>query len=82
MNVTDKHPAELDFHRMIDEVKDLLGKCEGQYLDGDDRERIMNELRSIKDRLFSLQMERFTQYINDRGRLRRCLRMRKSCSGR
>jgi hypothetical protein len=69
MNLTDKHPAELDFHRVIDEVKSLLEKCESQYLDGDDRERIFNELKTIKDKLFNLQMERFTRFINDRGKV-------------
>jgi hypothetical protein len=69
MNLTDKQPAELDFHRMIGEVKSFLDKCDSRYLDSDDRERIMNELRTIKDKQFNLQMKRFTQYLNDRGKV-------------
>ena len=40
MNLTDKHPAELSFHKMITEVRSLLEKCENQYLDSDDRDTL------------------------------------------
>jgi hypothetical protein len=50
MNPTDKHPAELNFHQMIKEVKALLEKCENQFLDDD----LKNELKTIKQKLFDL----------------------------
>jgi cell fate (sporulation/competence/biofilm development) regulator YlbF (YheA/YmcA/DUF963 family) len=65
MNLTEKHPAELDFHKMIKEVKNLLEKCENQFLDGE----LKKELGRIKQKLVDLQMERFTQYINDKGKV-------------
>jgi cob(I)alamin adenosyltransferase len=65
VNLTDKHPAELDFQKMIKEVKSLLEKCENQFLDGD----LKKELTAINKKLFDLQMERFTQYINDNGKV-------------
>ena len=38
MNLTEKHPAELTFHQMLKEVKNLIETCENQYLDGDEKE--------------------------------------------
>ena len=67
MDLTDKHPAELDFHQMIKEVKNLLEKMENEYFDGDEKEVLKVELKDIKQRLFEFQMERFSKYINDRG---------------
>ena len=69
MSLIEKHPAELHFHQMIKEVKNLLEKCENQYLDGREKEVLTNELKEIKQKLFNLQMERFTKYINDRGKV-------------
>jgi hypothetical protein len=50
LNITDKHPAELTFHQMIKEVKNLLEKCENHFLDDD----LKNELKTIKQKLFDL----------------------------
>jgi hypothetical protein len=51
---------------MIKEVKNLLEKCENQFFDGEEKEVFKVELKKINDRLFDLQMERLTQYINDK----------------
>ena len=69
MNLTDKHPAELDFHKMIKEVKKLLEKIENTYRDKDEKEVLKVELKDIKQKLFDFQMERFSKYINDRGKV-------------
>ena len=69
MDLTDKHPAELDFHYMIKEVKNFLEKYEDKFVDGDEKEVLKIELEKIKERLFDLQMERFAKYINDRGKV-------------
>ena len=69
MDLTDKHPAELDFHKMLEEVKSFLEKCENQFNEEEEKEILKIELQKIKQRLFDLQMERFTQYINDRGKV-------------
>ena len=69
MYLTDKHPAELDFHQMIKEVKTLLEKCKNHFLDGEERKYLNKELGTIKQKLFDLQMKRFSQYINDRGKV-------------
>ncbi len=54
---------------MLKEVKSLLEKCENQFLDGEEREFLKKELTTIKQKLFDFQMERFTPYINDRGKV-------------
>ncbi len=69
MDISDKHPVELTLHQMIKEVKNLLEKYENQYLDGEEREVLTKEFNDIKQKLFDLQMKRFTQYINDRGKV-------------
>ncbi len=69
MDLTDKHPAELDFHKMLEEVKSFLEKFEDKFVDGDEKEVLKIELEKIKERLFDLQMERFAKYINDRGKV-------------
>lgn len=67
--ITEKHPAELDFHKMLEEVKSFLEKFEDKFVDGDEKEVLMIELKKIKERLFDLQMGRFAKYINDRGKV-------------
>jgi len=69
MDLMDKHPAELEFHQLLIEVKNLLEKCENQYFEGEEKEVFKVELKKINDRLFDLQMERFTQYIDDKGKV-------------
>ena len=69
MDFLDKHPAELDFHKMLNEVKSLLEKMENTYLDEHEKEVLKVELKDIKQRLFDFQMERFANYINDRGKV-------------
>ncbi len=69
MKLSDKHPAELDFHKMLEEVKNFLEKYENKFIDGDEIEVLKIELEKIKERLFGLQMERFAKYINDRGKI-------------
>ena len=69
MDLTDKHPADFDFYKIINGVKSLLEKCENQFLDGDEKEVLKIEFKSIKQRLFDLQMERFSHYINDKGKV-------------
>ena len=67
--ITEKHPAELDFHKMLEEVKNFLEKYENKFVDGDEKEVLKIEIEKIKERLFDLQMERFAKYINDRGKI-------------
>ena len=38
MDITDKHSAELDFHKMLEEVKSFLEKFEDKFIDGDEKE--------------------------------------------
>ena len=38
-------------------------------LDGDEKEVLKKELKPIRQKLFDLQMERFSKYINDRGKV-------------
>jgi cell fate (sporulation/competence/biofilm development) regulator YlbF (YheA/YmcA/DUF963 family) len=69
MNPSDHHPAEIEFRNMLTEVRQLIEKYEDKFLDGDEKEVLKKELKPIKQRLFDLQMERFSQYINDRGKV-------------
>ena len=69
MNLSDKHPAEIDFRTMLTEVRKFIEKYENKFLDGDEKEVLKKELQPIHDRLFELQMERFTQHINEWGKL-------------
>jgi hypothetical protein len=69
MDSTEKHSAELDFHYMIKEVKIFIEKSENSFLDGDEKEHLQSELKKINHRLFDLQMERFSKYINERGKI-------------
>jgi len=66
---SEKHPAEIEFNNMLKEVRQLIEKCENQFLDGEEKEVFKVELKKINDRLFALQMERFTQYIDDKGKV-------------
>jgi hypothetical protein len=67
--IIEKHPAEQTFHQMLKEIASLLEKCESQYLDEEEREVLKKELTTIKQKLFDFQMERFTQFINERGKV-------------
>ena len=69
MNLSDHHPAEIEFRNMLTEVKLFIEKYENKFLDGDEWEVLKKELTKINQRLFELQMERFTQYINEWGKL-------------
>ena len=69
MNLSDKHPAEIDFRNMFTEVQELIEKYENKYVDGEEKLYLKSELKKINQSLFDLQMERFTQYINDRGKV-------------
>ena len=69
MDLTDKHPAEFDFQKMIKEVKNFLEKYEDKFLDRDEKEVLKEKLKPINEKLFELQMERFGQYINDKGKV-------------
>ena len=67
MNLSDKHPAEIEFRNALDEIRALLIKYENKYLDGEDKDFLIISLKQVRDRLFDLQMERFGQYINEKG---------------
>ena len=69
MNTSDKHPAELDFNKMIQEVKSLIEKCENQYIDSDERDILRGGMEQIRQKLFNLQIERLSAYIDDRGKI-------------
>ena len=69
MDLTNKHPAELDFHKMLEEVKNFLEKFEDKFIEEEEKELLKTELKKINERLFDLQMERFAKYINDRGKV-------------
>ena len=69
MNLTDKHPAELEFHKMIEEVKSLLDKCENQYLDSVERDSLRGDMEEIKQKIFNLQIERLSSFIDDTGKI-------------
>ena len=69
MNLSDHHPAERDFRIMLDEVWKLIDKYDGKYFDGEDREYLIHTLTEIRDKLFELQMQRFSAYINERGKV-------------
>ena len=69
MKLSAIHPAELDFHQMLKEVKNFLEKYENRFLDREEWEILRQELTKINQRLFELQMKRFSQYINDKGKV-------------
>ncbi len=68
--ISDKHPAEIDFRIMLTEVRKFIEKYENKFLDDDEKEALKKELKPIHDRLFELQMERFTQHINEWGKVK------------
>ena len=55
--------------KMIIDVKNLLEKLENKFIDGNEKEVLKIELKDIKQRLFDFQIERFANYINDRGKV-------------
>ena len=69
MNLSDHHPAEQGFRNILDEVRTLIDKYDSKYLDGDDKELLICSLTEIRDKLFDLQMQRFSAYINERGKV-------------
>ena len=69
MILSDNHPAEQDFQNMLDEVRKLIDKYDSKYLEGDEKELLIHALTEIRDQLFELQMQRFSAYINERGKV-------------
>ena len=69
MKVLNHHPSEIEFRKMLDEVRQFIEKYENRFVDGDEWEVLKKELTKINQRLFELQLERFSQYINDKGKV-------------
>ena len=69
MTLSNHHPAEQDFRNMLDEVWKLIEKYDRKYFDGEDKEHLVKSLTEIRHKLFELQMQRFSAYINDRGKV-------------
>ena len=69
MNFEEKHPAEIQFRKMIDEVHAFVDKYESKYLDGDEKETAKNALEKIRKKIFDLQGEHYLQYTNEDGKL-------------
>ena len=69
MSLSDKHPAEITFRNALDEIRALLNKYENKYLDGEDKDFLIISMKQVRDRLFDLQMERFGQYVNEKGQV-------------
>ncbi len=67
MNFEEKHPAEIQFRKMIDEVKDFLTKYENKYLDGDEKEVLKIALEELRQKIDALQEERYFQYADKDG---------------
>ena len=67
MNFEDKHPAEIQFRKMIDEVHDFINKYESKYLDGDDKETLKIALENIRQKIDALHKERYFQYAGEDG---------------
>jgi hypothetical protein len=63
------HPAALAFNNMLTEVRQFVEKYEERYIESEDMEIVRDGLELINQRLFDLQMERFSVYINERGNL-------------
>ena len=69
MTLSDHHPAEQDFRNMLAEVWKLIEKYDDKYMDGEDKELFIRSLTEIRDKLFDLQMQRFSAYINEHGKV-------------
>jgi hypothetical protein len=63
MNLSDLHPDEIIFQEFIDKLKYTLDKCEGQYLDKDVREHLIN----IGFKVFEMRGSRATAYLSEKG---------------
>ena len=69
MNLSEHHPAEQNFRNMLNEVRKFIDKYAGKYLDGEDKDLLVSSFSWIRDKLFELQMQRFSAYINERGKV-------------
>ena len=67
MNFENKHLAEIQFIKMIDEVKAFLTKYENKYLDGDEKEVLKIALDEIRQKIDALQKECYFQYVGKDG---------------
>ena len=65
MNLTDKHPAEIDFLTLIEQFRELVDKLEKKYVDSSEKE----DLERVHKKLNDMQMKRFSAYINHHGKL-------------
>ena len=69
MNFENKHPAEIQFQHMLEEVRKFIDKYEDRYLEGEEKQALHEALNHINERLSDLQSERFRQYINEWGKV-------------
>ncbi len=67
MNFEEKHPAEIQFRKMIDEVHAFVAKYESKYLDGDEKEVLKIALEEIRQKIDALQEKCYFQYAGEDG---------------
>ncbi len=67
MNFEEKHPAEIQFRKMIDEVHAFVDKYESKYLDGDAQETLKIALENIRQKIDALQEEHYFQNAGEDG---------------
>ncbi len=52
MKFENKHLADIEFRRMLDETDTFITKYKSQYLDGNEKEALRKSLEEIKTKLF------------------------------
>ena len=67
MNFEEKHPAEIEFRRMIDEIHAFVDRYESKYLDGDEKETLKIVLDNIRQKIDAMQEEHYFQYAGKDG---------------
>jgi len=63
----EKHPAEIQFRKMIEEVNAFLHKYKDKYLDGDEKEALKVALEDMRQKIDALQEEHYFQYAGKDG---------------
>jgi hypothetical protein len=54
---------------MLKEVKNFLEKYENKFLEEEEKLVLKKELKRVNQRLFDLQIERFSAHIDERGKV-------------
>jgi hypothetical protein len=69
MDLSDKHPAEIQIHNLVDQLKQLLKDYNNQYISNSERNNINHSISDLHKKILDIQLERIKQYIDENGKL-------------